>query len=139
MEAVVVMQQHQLSPEMCESVIEKGHKKARELGIAFSFSLVDNGGHPFVFKRIRRAVNASIDLSIQRARTAALFCIGTDILGQLSKNTGPLYGVNQTIGGLVTYPGGIAIRNEQDELIGAIVVSGGTVDQDFGVSKAALM
>ena len=138
MKANIVTQSRQLSPEIAESVIEKARRKANELGIALSFSIVDNGGHLFVFKRLPKAMIASIDLSIRKARTAALFGIGTDILGQLSKENGPLYGIERAIDGLISFPGGLVIRHELGESLGAIGISGGTFDQDSDVARAAL-
>jgi uncharacterized protein GlcG (DUF336 family) len=37
---------------------------------------------------------------------------------------------------LITFPGGIPIKNAQDEIIGAIGVSGSSVENDHAVAEA---
>jgi uncharacterized protein GlcG (DUF336 family) len=51
---------------------------------------------------------------------------------------GSLYGITTSNRGqVITFPGGIPIR-AAEETIGAVGVSGGTVDQDQPVAEAAL-
>jgi uncharacterized protein GlcG (DUF336 family) len=47
-----------------------------------------------------------------------------------------LYHIEHSNGGLITFPGGIPIRNDEDFLIGAIGVSGSSVDNDHAVAEA---
>ena len=60
--------------------------------------------------------------------------------GDLGKKTLPgqaVYGLEHSNGGLITFPGGVPIRNGSGEFIGSIGVSGGTVEDDLVVAKAA--
>ena len=76
------------------------------------------------------------DITLQQARTARYFDMNTGEIGKLSQPGGPLYGIEHSNGGLITFPGGIPIRNQQGQVIGAIGVSGSTVEDDHAVAEA---
>jgi len=46
------------------------------------------------------------------------------------------YNIEHSNGGLITFPGGVPIKNENDEIIGAIGVSGSSVENDHAVAEA---
>jgi uncharacterized protein GlcG (DUF336 family) len=48
----------------------------------------------------------------------------------------PLFNIEHSNGGLITFPGGVVIKNEDGEVIGAIGVSGSTVEDDHEVAVA---
>lgn len=79
----------------------------------------------------------SIDIAIKKARTARLFDMNTGDIGKLSQPSGPLYGIEHSNGGLITFPGGIPLVNDKNQIIGAIGVSGSTIENDI-VAKAGL-
>ena len=66
----------------------------------------------------------SIDISIRKARTARYFDMNTGDLGALSQPGGSLYNIEVSNGGLITFPGGIPLRDGNGEIIGGIGVSG---------------
>jgi len=80
----------------------------------------------------------SIDVAIKKAKTACLFAMPTGDLGKLSQPGGPLYSIEHSNEGLITFPGGLPIVDDLGVLIGAIGVSGGTVDNDHKVAKAGV-
>ncbi|MCA9433436.1 MAG: heme-binding protein, partial [Candidatus Omnitrophica bacterium] len=51
---------------------------------------------------------------------------------------GSLYNIEHSNGGLITFPGGIPIKNGAGEIIGAIGVSGSTVEDDHAVAEAGV-
>ncbi len=57
-------------------------------------------------------------------------------IGKLSQPGKPLYGIEVTNGGLVSFPGGVILKDGDGEITGAIGVSGGMVDQDQKVAEA---
>ncbi len=61
--------------------------------------------------------------------------MNTGEIGKLSQPGGSLYNIEHSNGGLITFPGGIPIRRG-DEIIGAIGVSGSTVENDHLVAEA---
>lgn len=62
----------------------------------------------------------------------------TGKIGELSQPGGALYNIEHSNGGLITFPGGIPIQDPHGEVIGAIGVSGSTVEDDHTVAKAGL-
>ena len=57
-------------------------------------------------------------------------------IGELSQPGGPLFGIEHSNGGLISFPGGIPIRNQSGTVIGAIGVSGSAVENDHAVAEA---
>lgn len=51
---------------------------------------------------------------------------------------GPLYGIEHSNDGLMTFPGGVPIVDEEGILTGAIGVSGDTVENDHIVAQAGV-
>ena len=80
----------------------------------------------------------SVDIAIKKARTAVLFSQPSGSLGSLSQPGGPLYGIEGSNRGLITFPGGLPIQGPGGKLRGGLGVSGGTVEHDEKVAKAAL-
>jgi uncharacterized protein GlcG (DUF336 family) len=56
--------------------------------------------------------------------------------GRLSQLGGPLYNIEHSNGGLITFPGGMLLRNCDGEVIGGIGVSGSSVENDHAVADA---
>ena len=73
---------------------------------------------------------------MKKARTARYFDMDTGDIGGLSQPGGPLYQIEVSNGGLITFPGGVPIKNGAGEIIGAIGVSGSTVEDDHTVAVA---
>ena len=78
----------------------------------------------------------SIDIAQKKARTARWFDMPTGDIGQISQPGGPLYNIEHSNGGLITFPGGLPIKDRQGEVIGAIGVSGSSVENDHTVAAA---
>jgi uncharacterized protein GlcG (DUF336 family) len=57
-------------------------------------------------------------------------------VGKLSQPGGPLFGIEHSNGGLISFPGGVVLKDVSGRIIGAIGVSGGSVDQDHEVASA---
>ena len=119
-----------------QKVLEAGLKKADEIGQPMNVAVVDGGGHLVAFGRQDGAIRASIDISQRKALTAILMNRSTDELTPLVQPGAELYGLEQTAGGMVTFGGGIPLYRG-GELVGAVGVSAGTVDEDVAVASAA--
>lgn len=98
--------------------------------------MVDAGANLVAFSRMDGAWLGSLDISIKKAKTARFFDMNTGIIGELSQPGGPLYNIEHSNGGLITFPGGIPIKNESGEIIGAIGLSGSSVENDHAVAEA---
>jgi len=120
------------------SITEAAERKADEIGQPMNIAVVDAGGNLVSHVRMDGAWLGSIDISINKAYTARAFDMPTQDLGAESHSGGSLFGINTTNNGrIVIFAGGIPLR-EGDEVVGAIGVSGGTVEQDQEVAEAGV-
>jgi len=119
-------------------VIDAALEKAADIDQPMNVAVVDDGGHLLAFVRQDGAILASIDISIRKARTAVLLEMSTEKLGIAAGPDGPLYGIEVTNGGLVIFGGGIPLINGDGEVVGAIGVSAGAVEQDIAVAQAGV-
>lgn len=110
--------------------------KAKDIGVPMNIAIVDGGANLTTFGRMDGAWLGSIDIAIKKARTARMFDVNTGDLGPLAQPGQPLYGIEVSNDGLITFGGGVLLRNSDGEIIGALGISGGTVDQDETVAKA---
>lgn len=124
--------------ENAEQVIEAARKKAIALDTQMCIAVVDSGANLKAFMRMDDAWVGSIDIAIKKATTACFFGMATGALGQLSQPSKPLYGIEHSNDGLITFPGGLPIVDEDGVLVGAIGVSGSTVDNDHEVAAAGV-
>ena len=122
--------------EAAEKALAAAKKKAAELGTRMDIAVVDAGGNLKAFARMDGAWLGSIDISMRKARTARWFDMNTGEIGKLSQPGGPLYGIEHSNGGLITFPGGVPLKNGNGEVVGAIGVSGSTVENDHAVAAA---
>lgn len=111
-------------------------EKAEELGVAMDIAVVDAGGNLKAFLRMDGAWLGSIDIAIKKARTSRLFDMNTGTIGELSQPGGPLYQIEVSNGGLITFPGGVPLKDAEGNIIGAIGVSGSTVEDDHACASA---
>ena len=118
-----------------ETLIAAAKRKAAELNTKMDICVVDSGANLVAFARMDGAWIGSIDISIKKARTAAWFMMDTKSLSPLVQPGESLFQIEQSNGGLITFPGGVALKNG-DEVIGAIGVSGSTVEDDHAVAEA---
>ena len=125
-----------LTLEAAERILAAATKKAAELGTRMDIAVVDAGGNLKAFVRMDGAWLGSIDISIRKARTARWFDMNTGEIGKLSQPGGPLYGIEHSNGGLITFPGGVLLKNGKGNVVGAVGVSGSTVENDHTVAAA---
>ncbi|MHA6792341.1 GlcG/HbpS family heme-binding protein [Pseudonocardia bannensis] len=120
-----------------QRILAAGLARAEEIGQPMNIAVVDAGGHLLAFGRQDGAIRASIDISQRKALTAVLMNAPTAALTPLVQPGAELYGLEQTAGGMVAFGGGIPIYRD-DELVGAVGVSAGSVEQDVTVAEAAV-
>lgn len=121
-----------------ETAIKAAIKKAKDLKTHMCIAVVDSGANLKAFHRMDDAWVGSIDIAIKKAKTAVFFGMPTGQIGQLSQPGSPLYGIEHSNDGLITFPGGLPIVDEEGVLVGAIGVSGSTVDNDNTVALAGV-
>jgi uncharacterized protein GlcG (DUF336 family) len=119
-----------------EQIIKKAIERAEELNTKMDIAIVDAGANLKAFVRMDEAWLGSIDIAIKKARTARFFNMPTGDIGNLSQPAGSLYNIEHSNGGLITFPGGLPIRDKENNIIGAIGVSGSSVEDDHAVALA---
>lgn len=122
--------------EQAEKLSEAAKAKAKEIGIPMNIAIVDEGANLVSFHRMDNAWLGSIDISIKKAKTARFFDMNSGEIGKLSQPGGPLYNIEHSNGGLISFPGGVVLKDASGKVVGAIGVSGGSVDQDHEVASA---
>jgi uncharacterized protein GlcG (DUF336 family) len=101
-------------------------------------AVVDSGADLKAFFRMDGAWVGSIDIAIKKAKTAVFFGMPTGAIGKLSQPGGPLFGIEHSNDGLITFPGGLPIVDNEGVLVGAIGVSGSSVENDHIVATAGV-
>jgi len=124
--------------ENAEKAIDAARKKSLELKTQMCIAVVDSGANLKAFMRMDDAWVGSIDIAIKKAKTACFFGMATGDLGQLSQPAKPLFGIEHSNDGLITFPGGLPIVDEDGVLVGAIGVSGSSVENDHAVAAAGV-
>ncbi len=127
---------HDITLDAAERIVAAAKKKAMEINTKMDIAVVDAGGNLKAFVRMDGAWLGSIDIAQRKARTARWFDMNTGEIGRLSQPGGPLFGIEHSNGGLITFPGGVPLKNSAGEVVGAIGVSGSTVENDHAVALA---
>ena len=122
--------------EQAQSALVAALDKSKQIGVKMNVSVVDAGAHLKAFARMDGAWLGSVDISMRKARTARYFDMNTGEIGRLSQPGESLFNIEHSNGGLITFPGGVPIRSAAGEIIGAIGVSGSTVENDHSVAEA---
>jgi len=119
-----------------EAVIAAAKEKAKQLQTLMNIAVVDAGTNLVAFAHMDDAWLGSIDISMRKARTARYFNMDSGQIGKLSQPGGALYNIEHSNGGLISFPGGVLIRDGKGAIIGAVGVSGSTVENDHAVAQA---
>ena len=122
--------------EQSQPALEAAIRKAKELNTQMCIAVVDSGADLKLFVRMDDAWVGSVDIATKKAKTACFFGMPTGELGKLSQPGGPLYGIEHSNDGLITFPGGLPIVTKEGVLIGAIGASGSSVENDNLVAQA---
>lgn len=124
--------------EQAETAVQAAKAKASEINTLMNIAIVDAGANLVAFARMDGAWLGSLDIAQKKARTARYFDMPTGAIGGLSQPGGPLFNIEHSNGGLISFPGGIPIKNASGEVIGAIGVSGSSVENDHTVAQAGV-
>ena len=119
-----------------ENAVKAAKAKAIKLKTKMNITVVDSGSNLVAFARMDGAWIGSVDISAKKAKTAAWFQMDTSALSPLVQPGEPLFNIEHSNGGLITFPGGVVIKDKNGDVIGAIGVSGSTVDNDNAVAEA---
>ena len=128
-----------ISLVQAEKIISVAKSKSIELNTKMNIAVVDSGANLVAFTRMDGAWLGSLDISIKKAKTARFFDMDTGKIGALSQPGGALFNIEHSNGGLITFPGGVPLKDTNGNIIGAIGVSGSTVENDHAVAEAGAL
>jgi uncharacterized protein GlcG (DUF336 family) len=121
-----------------QAVVEAARARAEEIGVPMNIAVVDDGNNLTAFARMDGAWLGSIDIAQNKAYTARSFDMSTKDLAPLCQPNQPLFGIHASNQGrLIIFAGGIPLE-AGGRVVGAIGVSGGSVDQDHDVAEAGV-
>ena len=121
-----------------QAVVEAARAKAEEIGVPMNIAVVDEGNNLTAFARMDGAWLGSIDIAQNKAYTARSFDMPTKDLAPLCQPNQPLFGIHASNQGrLIVFAGGIPLE-AGDQVVGAVGVSGGSVEQDHEVAEAGV-
>lgn len=126
-----------ISLAQAQKALDAAQAKAAEIGTKMDIAIVDAGANLKAFARMDGAWIGSIDIAHKKARTARYFDLPTGTIGTLSQPGGSLYNIEHSNNGLISFPGGLPIT-DGDTVIGAIGVSGSSVEDDHAVAQAGV-
>lgn len=116
--------------EKAKKLIEKVEKKAEEMGISVIIAVADKAARPVAIHCMDNAYIASFDIALNKAYTSAGLKMSTKKLSGLAGPGQPLYGIQHTNEGKIVIFGGGEVLEINGRIVGAIGVSGGTLEQD---------
>jgi len=124
--------------EEAQKILSAAEQKAGEMGQPMNIAVMDAGRNLVAFHRMDGAWVASTDIAIDKAFTSAGRGLTTRRIGEMAQPGQPLFGINTTNGGrIVIFAGGVPLVRD-GEVVGAVGVSGGTVDEDEEVAEAGV-
>lgn len=126
-----------ITARQAQDIIAAGEARAAAIGVPVNIAVLDGGAHLKAFSRMDRALIGSIEIAINKARSAALFGLRTEVLYEFCKPGGTSPGFERSNGGLVVFAGGIPLAAGDGTMVGAVGVSGGSVAQDLEIATAA--
>ena len=127
-----------VSLQTAKSIIEAAEQRAEEIENPMVITVANPEGRLIAQHRMDDAWLASIDISRNQAFTAASLKMPTHELANPAQPGESLYGLQNTNQGrIVIFGGGYPLVRDH-EVVGAIGVSGGAVEQDRDVAEAGV-
>ena len=128
---------HSIDAGTAEKAVAAAAKKAVELKLKMCTAVADEAGDLKAFARMDGAPKLSIQISQDKAYTAAGYGLATHTWWDFIKDDPPLlHGITHTPR-LIVFGGAFPIAFE-GEVVGAIGLSGGHYSQDMECARAAL-
>ncbi|GAA0706778.1 hypothetical protein GCM10008904_15700 [Paraclostridium ghonii] len=128
----------ELSLDIVKEMAKAAEQKAQEMNVPVIFAAVDSGANLMLMHRMEEAFITSIDIAINKAYTAACLKQGSHNIAQCVQPGQSLYGLQLTNNcKIVPFGGGLPVIVD-GKVVGAVGVSGGTVEEDMTIAQAAI-
>ncbi|AFJ48089.1 putative protein GlcG [Shimwellia blattae DSM 4481 = NBRC 105725] len=127
-----------ISLAMAKKMAQAAEDKAIKINVPVVISVVDCGANTLLIQRMDNAFVTSVDISLNKAWSACCLKQPTHEITDVVQPGQSLYGLQLTNQQrIVIFGGGFPII-ENGQVIGAVGVSGGTVEQDMEIARSAL-
>lgn len=126
-----------ITADQSTAILQKAEQLAESEKILVNIAIVDAGANLKAFLRMDGSYLGSIDIAIKKAKTARYFNAPTGEIGKIAQPGGDIYNIEHSNNGLITFPGGVPIKDKQGVIIGAIGISGGSIEQDHHIASQA--
>ena len=124
--------------DLAKELADAAEDRANEIDNPMVIAITNEEGTLIVNRRMNRGWLGSVDIARNKAYTAACYEMSTEELGEAAQPGEPLYGIQNTNDDrMVIFGGGYPLHSE-GELVGAVGVSGGAVEQDMDVATSAV-
>jgi uncharacterized protein GlcG (DUF336 family) len=125
-----------LSLAQARAMTDRALAAAGAMNVAGSVAVTNASGSLLSFARHDAAFPGSVELALDKAFTARLFDVRTDVLAERAQPGAELFGIQHSNGGrVVVFGGGTPIR-VGGRTIGAVGVRGGSVADDVAIADA---
>src|SRR4029077_1260659 len=131
-----VIAKNSISSELAQRMVEATLMKARAIAVPENVAVLDDGGNLKAFARMDGAPILSIEISQHKAYTALFGFATQDFFKFIQTDPSLLTGVPQ-LARVAAYGGGLPIEID-GAIVGAIGVSGGTVQNDIDCAGGGL-
>jgi len=125
------LKETKMTLERANHLIEKVKDKATQMGVKAVVAVANQAGRPVAVQSMDDAYIASFDVAINKSFTSASLKMSTAELSNLCQPGQPLYGIQYTNDGKLVIFGGGEVLEVNGKIIGALGVSGGTLEQDI--------
>ncbi|UPM44903.1 GlcG/HbpS family heme-binding protein [Halocatena salina] len=124
--------------QTAKELIEAAEQKADEIDNPMVITVANSEGNLIAQHRMDGGWLASVSISKNKAYTSAALEMATHELAEPSEPGNSLYGLQTTDDNQIVIFGGGYPLEEDGEVVGAVGVSGGAVEQDREVAEAAV-
>ena len=94
-----------MNQAIAKVLVDAALAESEKLNVKMNIAVVDAGGNLVMFEKMDGAWLGSIDIAMKKAKTSVFFNMPCSELGKLSQPGGPLFGIEHSNQGLITFPG----------------------------------
>lgn len=124
--------------DVAKQTVEAAENHADELGVPVVVSVTNAEGNLLVLHRMDDAKLVSVNISKNKAYTAAAVRKPTHDLKEAAEPGGDVYGLHSTDENrVIVFGGGFPLERDGD-VVGGIGVSGGAVEEDMEIAQAGI-
>lgn len=121
--------------KVLQKAFDAGEDRANQLGVGVTMCVTDALANPIMLYHMPNANLVSLELAPKKAWSAIAMKMSTKEISEQVQPGAPLYAMETMLDGkLVSFAGGIPLVIK-DNIIGAVGVSGGAVEEDQSICQ----